>query len=278
MKQKSAIRIVVTILMILLEQNLLAAQSVTKDTSTANYVNLTIDIPQLSRQRLIQIYLPDGYTVSSKKYPVIYMQDGQNLYNKAGSNPNSWSVDSVLKQFPADKQAIIVGINHGEKFRLTEYNAYDSRFGKGEGVAYTDFIVKTLKPFIDKHYRTMPDAKHTAIAGSSMGGLISMYAATKYADVFGTAGIFSPSFWIAPQIYADGSNQAIPSKSRFFLACGDAEGNEADHVNKMDSILRSKGFNLKNVPKALILKNAKHNEQQWRAEFPVFYQWFISRL
>ncbi len=254
------------------------AQTIAKDTSNTQYVNLTIDIPQLSRQRTVQIYLPKDYQSSSKKYPVIYMQDGQNLYNKMESKPNCWYVDSLLATLPADKQAIIVGVNHGEKYRLTEYNPYDSRFGKGEGVAYTEFIVKTLKPFIDKHYRTKPDAKHTAIVGSSMGGLISMYAAVKYTDIFGTAGVFSPSFWIAPQIYTDALNQKISAKSKFFLACGDAEGNEVAYVNKMDSVLRSKGFGLSNVPNVLVLKNANHNEQQWRAEFPIFYEWFISKL
>lgn len=263
--------------MFLLKQEV-EAQTIVQDTSNTQYVNLTIDIPQLSRQRLVQIYLPKDYRNSSKKYSVIYMQDGQNLYNKSGTKHNSWCVDSLLAKLPADEQAIIVGINHGEQFRLTEYNAYDSKFGKGEGMAYIEFIVKTLKPFIDKVYRTKADAKHTAIAGSSMGGLISMYAALKYADVFGTAGIFSPSFWIAPQIYIDVLNQKIPAKSRFFLACGDAEGNEVEYVNKMDSVLHSKGFGLSNVPDALVLKNAKHNEQQWRAEFPKFYEWFISKL
>ena len=91
---------------------------------------------------------------------------------------------------------IVVAIDHGGTKRINEYCPYDMEgFGKGEGDQYLQFLVKTLKPYIDKNYRTKKDKENTYIAGSSMGGLISMYAVLKYPYVFGGAGVFSPAFW-----------------------------------------------------------------------------------
>jgi predicted alpha/beta superfamily hydrolase len=278
MRHRFLLIVVVTIITsVLFKQKIQAHQSIKPD--TARVISIKITIPQLSRKRTINVYLPAGYTTSSRKYPVIYLQDGQNIFAKAGNNAGSWSVDSLLKMLPANKQSIIVGINNGsDKYRMTEYNAYDSSYGKEEGMAYIEFIVKTLKPYIDSNYRSKTGSKYTAIAGSSMGGLISMYAAAKYSNVFGAAGVFSPAFWLSPEIYSDVSNQPINKKSMFFLACGDDEGNEADYVNKMVSILHTKGFSINKVPNTLIIKGAKHNEQQWRIDFEKFYECFMDKL
>ena len=248
-----------------------------QSSDTDQIVISKINMPQLGRERTIRVYLPAGYAASKRKYPVIYMHDGQNLFTGNTSFAGSWLVDSTLKTFPTDKQAIVAGIDNSGQYRMAEYNAYTSKYAtKPDGDAYLAFIVNTLKPHIDSLYRTKKDAKHTAIAGSSMGGLISMYAAVKYPDVFGVAGVFSPSFWIAPQMYPLTTNSKLNRKQRYFLACGDQEGDEADYVNKMDSVLTGKGFNRKNVPAPLIMKDAKHNEAQWKVAFKVFYQWFAD--
>ncbi|MEO7211188.1 alpha/beta hydrolase-fold protein [Mucilaginibacter sp.] len=244
---------------------------------TASIVISKINIPQLGRERTLRIYLPAGYATSNKKYPVLYMHDGQNIFTGNTSFAGSWLADSTAKTFPVNKQAIIVGIDNSGKYRMAEYNAYESKYAKPEGDAYADFIVKTLKPYIDSLYRTKKEAKYTAIAGSSMGGLISMYAAVKYPDVFGTAGVFSPSFWIAPPLYTLVEGKKMNTKQRYFLSCGDKEGDsETGDVIKMDSILVSKGFSRRNVPAALIIKGGKHNEAQWKASFKTFYAWLIN--
>ncbi|HEK19661.1 MULTISPECIES: alpha/beta hydrolase [unclassified Mucilaginibacter] len=243
---------------------------------TARIINENIHIPQLNRDRAIRIFLPAGYTSSKRAYPVIYMHDGQNLFSGTKDPAFSWYIDSLLKTYPPKKQVIIVGINNGPN-RIMEYNAWDSKYGTQEGVAYTDFIVNTLKPHIDSAYRTLKDAKHTVIAGSSMGGLISMYAAVKYPRIFGTAGVFSPSFWIAPKMYELIATGQPDIKSRFFLACGDQEGDETAYVARMDSLLLTKGFDRKHVPAPLIMKDARHNEAQWRKAFAVFYAWWIMQ-
>ena len=268
---------IISILLIIFGKNARSQQVLMLDTANSHMVVIKFALPGLSRQRTVRVFLPSSYYHSSRRYPVIYMQDGQNLFLNIKQPRDSWYADSLVNSFPANRQAIIIGINNGgDKYRMTEYNPYDSNYGRGEGALYTSFIVNVLKPYIDKHYKTKPSFKNTAIAGSSMGGLIAMYAAVKYDHVFGYAGIFSPAFWMAPKIYDDVAGSNINSRSNFFLACGDQEGNEPVYVKKMDSILYSKKPNLKNIPDPLILKNARHNEQQWRIAFDLFYKWFLK--
>jgi predicted alpha/beta superfamily hydrolase len=234
------------------------------------------EIPQLGRQRRIWIYLPAGYASSHKKYPVIYMHDGQNLFDAYTSAYGEWGIDEILDKLPAKQECIVVGIDHGGEYRITEYDPYDSKYGKGRGDDYVDFLVKTLKPYIDAHYRTKAGASNTTIAGSSMGGLISMYAALKYPDIFGNAGVFSPAFWIAPEIYQLAKQKDLPAKSRFYFVCGDAEGpGVVDDMQKMADIIRSKGKNENRAP-VVIVKGAVHNEKQWNGDFPGFYSWLLK--
>ncbi|RFZ83282.1 alpha/beta hydrolase [Mucilaginibacter terrenus] len=240
---------------------------------TARIITFKINISQLKRERTIRVYLPAGYASSKKKYPVIYMHDGQNLFSDVKAPYGNWYIDSAMKAVPASKQSIIVGIYHGDKYRITEYSPYDSKYGKAEGDAYLEFMVKTLKPHIDSLYRTLTGVKHTAIIGSSMGGLISMYAIIKYPGVFGTAGVLSPSFWLNPRIYQVAAG--VNKKAKIFLSCGDQEGNEVADVMKMDTVLLAGGLTRINVPAPLIIKGAKHNEAQWQQVFVKFYAWLM---
>jgi len=248
-----------------------------KHTASASVHVITekFDMPQLGRQRRLWIYLPADYASSNRKYPVIYMQDGQNLFDEYTSGYGEWGVDEIMDKLPAKDQCIIVGIDHGGEYRMSEYDPYDSKYGKAQGNEYVDFLVKTLKPYVDQHYRTKADAKYTTIAGSSMGGLISMYAVLKYPDVFGNGGIFSPSFWIAPEMF-NYARQNLNSKFRLYFVCGDSEGDGmVKPMDKMVKLSRSKGIALQNSPE-VIVKGAKHNEKQWNGDFPAFYQWLIG--
>jgi predicted alpha/beta superfamily hydrolase len=233
------------------------------------------EIPQLGRERKVWIYLPADYQSSKKKFPVIYMHDGQNLFDTYTSGYGEWGVDEILDKLAGQKECIVVGIDHGGDYRMTEYDPYNSQYGKGRGEDYVEFMVKTLKPYIDRHYRTKTNAANTTVAGSSMGGLISMYAALKYPDVFGNAGIFSPAFWIAPDLYKYAEAQKLPSKSRFYFVCGDAESESmvAD-IKKMANIIRTKIPGENNSP-VVVIKGAGHNEKQWNGDFPDFYRWLM---
>lgn len=235
-------------------------------------------MPQLNRYRRIWIYLPKDYRHSTKRYPVIYMQDGQNLFDKATSGYGEWGVDEVLDSLAKKNvaESIIIGIDHGGEFRLNEYNPYDSeRFGKGQGDAYVKFLVQTLKPYIDKNFRTLAQANYTTIAGSSMGGLISMYAAAKYPQVFGNAGVFSPSFWIAPKLY-EFVHQHQMRKSKIYFVAGAHESEDmANDMERMYQLLLKDGLPKENM-KLEIKVDGKHSEWFWHREFPDFYKWLVK--
>jgi predicted alpha/beta superfamily hydrolase len=248
-----------------------------KHTASANVhiISENFDMPQLGRQRRVWIYLPADYTTSHKKYPVIYMHDGQNLFDEYTSGYGEWGIDEIMDKLPAKDESIIVGIDHGGENRIMEYDPYDSKYGKGRGNDYVDFLIKTLKPYIDANYRTEKNAQHTTIAGSSMGGLISMYAILKYPNVFGNAGVFSPAFWIAPDIYQYAQHATLPATARIYFVCGDSEDKTmvAD-MQKMTDIIQAKGINENNIP-TVIIPGAKHNEKQWNTDFPGFYNWLL---
>jgi predicted alpha/beta superfamily hydrolase len=250
-----------------------------RHTASANVhiISDKFDMPQLGRQRRVWIYLPADYETSGRKYPVLYMHDGQNLFDDATSGYGEWGVDEIMDKMPSKEQCIIVGIDHGGQNRIMEYDPYDTKYGKGRGDDYVDFLVKTLKPYIDSHYRTKKDARSTSIAGSSMGGLISMYAILKYPDVFGTAGIFSPAFWISPEIFDYAKNKQLKKYSRMYFVCGDAEsGTMVSDMQKMADIIRAKGISEQNTPE-VVVKGAKHNEKQWNGDFPAFYEWLSAK-
>lgn len=232
-------------------------------------------IPQLHRTRRIWLFLPEGYVKSKKKYPVLYMHDGQNLFDAATSFSGEWEIDKTLNTFP--DPCIVVGIDNGGALRMNEYNPFDThQFGKGEGRAYLEFIVKTLKPFIDKNYRTLRRTEDTYIAGSSMGGLISFYAGIFYPKLFGRIGIFSPSFWAAPDIEAilKSLKPKKLSDQHYYFYGGGAENATmiSDILKVMDLIQKYARPEIEVV----IKPGGYHSEDCWRQEFPAFYQW-LSR-
>ncbi len=247
-------------------------------TAQVKIIDSTFQIPQLNRTRRLWVYLPRGYASSKNTYPVIYMNDGQNLFNLQTAPNGEWGVDEALDSLQAQtkKEAIVVGIDHGGDKRMTEYNPYNNeKFGKGEGIKYVEFLALTLKPYIDKKFRTQKDAAHTFIAGSSMGGLISMYAVVKYPDVFGGAGVFSPAFWTAPAIYDEVQNAKwTANKPRIFLYAGGQESNlMVPDMEKMTRLITTKGsYDVRQIVAPL----NKHNEKAWREEFPGFYKWISS--
>ena len=254
--------------------------------STANKNVTIIDtaffIPQLKRTRRVWIYLPPSYSSSDKKYPVLYMHDGQNVFDDATSFSGEWGVDEAMDTLGLKtKECIVVGIDNGGDKRLNEYCPYDfnlrgtnNKTNAGEGGKYVDFLVKRLKPFIDKRYRTLKDARNTFTAGSSMGGLISMYAILKYPKIFGGAGVFSPAFWVGPKIFDDIKAKGKKVNAKIYFYAGDEEGESMVPMtirafNEMHRVSKSKMCEV-------IRAGGKHNEQRWRVEFPLFYEWLMN--
>ncbi|HEY0019288.1 MAG TPA: alpha/beta hydrolase-fold protein [Longimicrobium sp.] len=241
-------------------------------------------IPQLGRTRRVWIYLPPDYATSTKTYPVLYMHDGQNVFDAATSYAGEWGVDETLDSLHAagDWGAIVVAVDNGQQRRLHEYSPWTHpRHGGGEGDAYVDFLAQTLKPWIDARYRTRPDRMSTGVAGSSMGGLISLYAALKYPDVFGRAGVFSPAFWFAADSMYRYARAARPREGeRFYFVTGAREGSEPevyvrDHRRMVDT-LAAAGFRPDAQVRAHVREDGTHSEWFWRREFPAAYRWLFG--
>jgi len=233
-------------------------------------------IPQLNRSRRIWIYLPEGYENSKKQFSVLYMHDGQNIFDEYTAGFGEWGVDECLDSLVRSGKpaCIVVGIDNGPK-RLNEYNPFAFRdFGEGEGDQYLNFISQTLKPFIDKRYRTLSSKENTMIAGSSMGGLISYYAMIKQPQVFSKAGVFSPAFWTAPAITPLTDSLASKVNGKFFFYMGGKEG-EA-YINDMQTIQELLGEKSSAMIYSVVDDEGMHNEKAWRKWFAEFYIWMMA--
>ncbi len=246
-----------------------------QSTASKQVVKFTLQAPQLDTLKTIWVYLPKNYENSSIKYPVIYMHDAQNLFDASTSYVGEWKIDETLDSLQLN--VIIVGIEHGGHKRIDELTPYNHpKYKGGQGDAYLNFIIKTLKPYIDITYRTRKNRKSTGIWGSSLGGLLSFYAILKHPDVFGKAGVFSPSFWYSKDIFQ--LAESVPEKTfhhcSIYMATGSEEGDQmvSDHL-MMTSILDDKGMSAKNF-KSTIAEGENHNEKFWMREFGRAVQWF----
>lgn len=236
-------------------------------------------MPQLGRSRRIWLYLPPDYETSGLSYPVLYMHDGQNLFDAATSFAGEWEVDETLNDLYQQglHVPIVVGIDNGGAERLNEYTPWVHVVnGGGEGDLYMDFIVETLKPFVDQNYRTLTGREHTGIMGSSLGGLISHYGALKYQDVFSKAGIFSPSYWWSDSLWTFTREAGHQDVMRIYLMCGGAEGQGTinDMTDMQDSLLDI-GFPEDELS-LIVIPGGQHNEQLWRNGFGDTYKWLFA--
>ena len=258
--------------------------AVKKNTASDNVKVLSenFSIPQLNTTRKIWIYFPPDYSNSNKRYPVIYMQDAQNLFNEATSFSGEWKVDETLNQLFKDGKptAIVVGIENGGAERIDEYSPWkNEKYGGGKGDAYTEFLAKTLKPYIDKTYRTLPQAKNTALIGSSMGGLISFYAGLKYPDQFGKLGIFSPSFWFDFKdlnFFLNKNVKKLKSTQFYFLSGTKESEDMVSDIQKIIPILLKKGVPKTNI-RTKFDEDGTHSETYWSREFGAAYLWLFQK-
>ncbi|WP_292946834.1 TIM-barrel domain-containing protein [Olleya sp. UBA1516] len=246
----------------------------------------TFNIPQLNRKRRVWMYLPADYKTSKINYPVVYMHDGQNVFDASTSTYGEWKVDEILdKLFKENLKLIVVAVDNGESKRLDEYSPWTHpEYGGGEGEAYVDFIVNTLKPYIDTNFNTKKDKSNTAIFGSSMGGLISHYAALKYPMVFGKVGVYSPAFWFAPAVKPFTVSHANIKDTKMYFLAGGKEGENAGFneisqtvtdMNSMISILTENGFPKENI-QSKVVPEGKHNEALWENNFEEAITWLFA--
>lgn len=241
-------------------------------------------MPQLNnRTRRIWLYLPPDYQTSGKRYPVLYMHDGQNLFDARTSFSGEWQVDETLNSLHSngDYGAIVVGIDNGGGSRLNEYSPWNNpQYGGGEGAAYIDFIAQTLKPHIDANYRTLTGPAHTALFGSSMGALIATYGAVRYPDVFGRVGSFSPAYWFALNElnnYISTSTTPLQELRVYHLAGQNESATVVSNMNNISTRLQNRGVPAAGITSKVDADGA-HSEWYWRREFAAAYQWLFANI
>ncbi|CAF2057780.1 unnamed protein product, partial [Rotaria magnacalcarata] len=223
---------------------------------------------------------PRSYSIeSNRRYPVVYAHDGQNLFDTSTSFSGEWGIDESLDAL--SQQLIFVGIDNGGSARINELTPFpNSNYGGGQADKYLDFIVKNLRPYINTHFRTKPERENTAILGSSLGGLCSLYAALRHEDIFGLIGIFSPSLWFTNDIYTYAQNHRFQnSPPRLYFVGGQLESSSMiSDMQRMINLLKTttKEYNQdKNQLAMIIASDGQHQEWFWKREFPNSIKWLF---
>lgn len=226
--------------------------------------------PQFRDRRGIDVYLPESYDEGRFRYPVVYMQDGQNLSDPSiAFGGNTWRLRDGLPWL-AERgiEPIVVGVHHTGN-RLAEYSAFaDAKHGGGEGDRYVRFLADTVKARIDAHYRTRKERAHTVVAGSSMGGLISLYAFFRRPSPFGAAAILSPSIWFGGREILTFVQRARMTSGRLYLDVGTNEGAATlGDARTLHRVLRRKGYKA-DALWYLEAQGAQHREEDWAWRIP----------
>jgi predicted alpha/beta superfamily hydrolase len=258
----------------------------------------SVHSPQLDNQRDLLVWLPPGYENSNQHYPVIYMHDGQNLFDRFTSYSGEWEVDETMTRLSAEGlPAIIVGLPNMNTNRVYEYTPYPEQINgqthQGRGDLYVRFLTETVKPLIDSAFRTRPEVAATGIAGSSMGGLISLYAMLSQPSVFGFCGAFSTAYWFGQMGLLDTIAEKASGGGHIYLDVGGKEGPTLDYwlspseanngyyldgVRALRDALIGKGYregaNLMYVEDPA----GPHREPAWAARLPAAFRYLLSRV
>lgn len=241
-------------------------------------ISQEFEIPQLNKKRKVWALLPHDYHQTNERYPVMYLQDAQNLFNEQSAYGN-WEIDkklAVMAEYNIGK-VIVIAVEHADKERVLEYNVGNTVLGQGQGKQYIRFLADTLKPFVDQHFRTKPERTHTGIGGSSMGGLVSIFSGLMYPEVFGKLMIFSPSLWVVPKIKLSFLDLYDPQDFRVYLYAGGSESaTMVDHVKKFRKrLLEKENYTDKMKVRLSINEHGKHTETYWSDEFPKAMEWLF---
>jgi predicted alpha/beta superfamily hydrolase len=225
-----------------------------------------VQSPQLGNSRDILVYLPSSYEKTDRPFPVIYMQDGQNLFDPWTSFAGEWGVDlAMLRAARKGRRAIVVGIPNMGADRMKEYSPFaDERHGGGAGDAYLDFVLHTIKPMIDARYRTNPGVTGTGIVGSSLGALIALYGFFRAPQHFGFCGALSPALWF-------GGGQIFPFvqgagyvRGSLYLDVGRREGEGTlANARNMRDLLNTMGYAMGKDLMWVEDREGRHNEAAW---------------
>lgn len=256
-------------------------------------------IPYYDEDRRIRVLLPKDYDKEDwASYPVLYMHDGQNIfYSKESFSGYSWKIIPTIKKHKELPKLIIVGIDNAGDNRLNEYAPWMTDVGTtpetasvgGDGMAYVKWVVEVVKPFIDKTYRTKPQADNTLLAGSSMGGIITAYMGAAYPDIFGNLGVFSLASWFSERDFLRFTDHhPLAKDSKVYIQVGTKEGDEVDEefapdmnqayidcsLHYYQSLLRT-GHPMEQID-LHIMANEIHHEKHWADHFVEFLQFCLK--
>lgn len=245
----------------------------------------TITVPGFLGGRRVWVYLPPDYdTATEARYPVLYMFDGQNVFDTATSFAGEWQVDETLEAGIAagDVRPIIVVAVDNSAQRLAEYTPWaDDQYGGGQADAHLQAFTDVLVPYIDQAYRTIADPGSRAIAGSSLGGLMSLYTAYEHGDVFGLSAALSPSLWWDDQQMRMHAQVAGKPGARIYMDMGTLEedsivdedpqngiDDNIDYLRAMRDVMTTQGFVLDTDLKVVEADGHRHRESYWAMRFP----------
>ncbi|TDD94908.1 alpha/beta hydrolase [Flavobacterium cellulosilyticum] len=235
------------------------------------------EIPQLNKTRKIWALLPHDYDATNERYPVMYLQDAQNLFNEKSEFGN-WEIDkklAVMSEYKIGK-IIIIAIEHAEEDRVKEYNVGKTVLGKGKGKKYIRFVTETLKPFVDSNFRTKKERIYTGIGGSSMGALVSIFSGLRYPEVYGKLMVFSPSLWVVPKLEIKSDVTETEDTKIYLYAGGDESETMIENViNFKNNVIKSEFIKDKMKINLSINMEGKHNETYWSDEFPKAIEWLF---
>jgi predicted alpha/beta superfamily hydrolase len=242
-------------------------------------------LPQFARSSDIDVYLPKSYQHNTDKtYPVLYMLDGQNIFNAQSAHSDEWRIDELLEELTSAgtlNEMIVVAVPNSPE-RWVEYNpwAFKDRDGKatqGQGELTIRSIKDTLKPFIDSSYRTDPQPASTGLAGSSLGGLMAIYAALEHSDTFGFTAAFSPALAIENMegknvLFEAIKHQKTIGNSKIYFDIGQMEYGNYEQIEHLNSLLLKQGFKPENLK---LVKDdvGRHCEVDWSRRFPAALEW-----
>ena len=258
--------------------------------------SFNLHIPYLNEKRRIQVYLPKNYKEKSS-FPVLYMHDGQNLFDFHSSYSGiSWDVCKTLDNFYDDTGIgiIVVGVDNHPLKRLNEYSPWESNSIEklipnfdinlpigGLGQEYNDWFIKMLVPFINKHFKT--DTTNNYIAGSSMGGYISLYIGYKNPKVFKAIGAFSTAIWFNKEKLFDFISLNFKKDTKVYLDVGTKETSSDSNLSfskiYLDDTLDLARLLESNGIKDLLVivdQDAIHSEKEWSKRFPKFIEWLFN--
>ncbi len=235
-----------------------------------------IKIPPDNAPRKLRLLLPFNYATTNYRYPVVYALDGQNLFRAEDAfGGRHWQVPESMAKMPKRLQAIYIGIDNAGSNRIYEYAPYKRGHQGGGGSDFVHYIINEIKPQVDKSYRTLPQAETTGIIGSSMGGLLALWAGLRFGEVFGRVGVLSPSLWFNQQVFQLAEHD-VGEKSKFYISGSIRESARMlPGLSRLHEAMQRGGFSHDQF-RIVIRERGRHNEALWAKEFPKMHRWLFG--